>query len=207
MIRRRLLTCLSALSLILCVGTAVLWVRSYRTTSAIVKTRHYASESGSAGGHTTIESRRGEITWTWYEWSQPGAYSGQHQIPGLRFMESEAKPRKDDLWLYCWERSIDPHRVWRSYMLFGCGFHSEWYDDEISDGLVVTTVYRAASVPYWIVALIFAALTSLLLRRQWKLRQVRMGCCPTCGYDLRATPERCPECGRVSLEGGGEQPI
>jgi len=28
MIRRRLRTCLSALSLILCVGTAVLWVRS-----------------------------------------------------------------------------------------------------------------------------------------------------------------------------------
>jgi hypothetical protein len=58
---------------------------------------------------------------------------------------------------------------------------------------------RGAAVPLWLLAAVFALPATVpaagrLLRR----RPQPAGACPACGYDLRATPDRCPECGRPS---------
>jgi hypothetical protein len=44
-----------------------------------------------------------------------------------------------------------------------------------------------------------AILSFIYIRRMTNLRsRAKRGLCLGCGYDLRATPERCPECGRVA---------
>jgi hypothetical protein len=51
-------------------------------------------------------------------------------------------------------------------------------------------------VPYWLFALISGIPSFIYLRRQLAVRRHRgEGLCRRCGYDLRATPDRCPECG------------
>jgi hypothetical protein len=57
-------------------------------------------------------------------------------------------------------------------------------------------------VPFWFVILISAPVPCVWLarwaRQRQRSRRRKRGGCEQCGYDLRATPGRCPECGRVT---------
>jgi hypothetical protein len=45
--------------------------------------------------------------------------------------------------------------------------------------------------------IVFIASFVLLRRRRLKANRIAAGFCPVCDYDLRATPDRCPECGKT----------
>lgn len=52
----------------------------------------------------------------------------------------------------------------------------------------------------WMLLAITALLpTAWLIRRRRKRRVEAAGICSNCGYDLRATPDRCPECGAIPV--------
>ena len=56
------------------------------------------------------------------------------------------------------------------------------------------------TLPAWFPALLFAILPAFWLRRRRiERKRNRIGFCQKCGYDLRATPQRCPECGTAVL--------
>jgi hypothetical protein len=55
---------------------------------------------------------------------------------------------------------------------------------------------RHLSIPFWLLIVLTATAGWLLGRRNWIVRRrVINGQCPACGYDVRATPDHCPECG------------
>jgi hypothetical protein len=75
-------------------------------------------------------------------------------------------------------------------------------------GVPVSVVEWTLHLPYWVIIAISSLLPLLWLARRLRNRHAP-GCCRKCGYDLRATPERCPECG-TPVEPGrvtGFQPV
>src|SRR5438067_12482089 len=70
------------------------------------------------------------------------------------------------------------------------GFAFRW------DNRASRTSYRGVAIPIWAVEVTAAIIASWMVRSARRNRRLSMpGICSKCGYDLRATAERCPECG------------
>ena len=69
---------------------------------------------------------------------------------------------------------------------------------------------RYVAAPAWFIVSLSAVLPALALRRHLRTRRAARRTaanrCPTCNYDLRATSDRCPECGQVPPRYTARQP-
>jgi predicted amidophosphoribosyltransferase len=63
---------------------------------------------------------------------------------------------------------------------------------------MMTTPLRAYVVSDWAIVLLLALAPAIWLLRT--LKPHAPGCCRHCGYDLRGTPDRCPECGTQATQ-------
>ncbi len=58
---------------------------------------------------------------------------------------------------------------------------------------------RWVVLPIWMLSVVSAVIPiGWLWHRRRIARRTRAGVCRACGYDLRATPEQCPECGALA---------
>jgi hypothetical protein len=171
---RRLFTILSAMSLVACLSVAMLWVRSYWTVDSITRRGHPDSEQRQSV--TTISSWHGQFSCVVVQHSIVFADSADWHFLG---------------WTY-WQKQLDPLNFSPPR---GGSFEFNFRTDRGSQA-----VMSVASIPQWMFLLFFGALPTFWLILRRAARRRRSGCCTTCGYDLRATPDRCPECGTVSAK-------
>jgi hypothetical protein len=89
---------------------------------------------------------------------------------------------------FCRRTSVPTLDPWNRNWL---GFGTDAYLDQGFRGWE-----RWIAIPYWSILCTTAALPLAHLAAYVKRRRSHQtGFCVQCGYDLRATPERCPECG------------
>ena len=163
---RRLLNVLTALSLLLCVPVVALWVPSHQSSRAVYWV--WDASSGRRWSVSLMESR-GVLSAGVGRWGASGqSHRNHYEQPGLHY---------------------DIDLPWRFGIVFGARHH-------VSP--VGGAVYDSVVVPVWLVASLGIAPGAFRAVRWAQRRRLltrRTGHCRRCGYDLRATPGRCPECG------------
>jgi hypothetical protein len=183
----------TALSLLLCAATVVLWVRSYRWVDVVTyrteptappECRQYEVAAGSVAGRLGFQLTRVEYRVL----DGYGAGVDVRQRSLARFYWDRSERARGDV--------EDDPPVGAPGARGVLGFTADARVREAWVGNGITWRDRRLVLPYWCPLVLAAAVpTAALLRRRLRRRRSRRGLCPACGYDLRATPERCPECG------------
>jgi hypothetical protein len=169
---RRTLTL--ALSLVLCLLVLACWVRSYWVRDCW--------SWGTPHSDNILASSAGRLLYADAEWP--------NTIP-IRKLERRAEQRSAPFW-------IDHVDHTDGFHVLGFEFTREafpYHQGNVTLSFFLP-VWRVIAIPYWapfaLLTLHPLARTLAPLHRTRRRRQLR---CVACGYDLRASPGRCPECG------------
>lgn len=171
---RRVFTAASAVSLLVCGATVVLWVQGYRQPTEFL----WPGTRASDGYHLNLHgaSWRGQLA---------VARCFETYDYGGHFKLLKISTRDDINEAMDWDGVLERA-------------HARWGFAAAIPPTPGTAGEFVVAAPCWFLTLFFAITpcvwVGIGLRRR---RRVESGECATCGYDLRASTDRCPECGTV----------
>jgi len=209
---------LKSLGLLVPLSTAtLLWLCSFWRGSLITVALP------SVGGCGAMLSSGG-IVLNWAAAHGNDGPSFRHRIVGLEVLS--VWPRYEaqtflvgEMESVSWNLTVNtPPTAWKLSDNWGSGFvqsgsKQEWSNHGFTyateraywSNLVENIYCHDLLVPRWATTLgfIFAWIGTLLLVRRWReqSQRLRLGLCLSCGYDVRASGNRCPECGAVFKSG------
>jgi len=183
---RHLFTFVSAVSLLLCVAVCVLWVRSVRNQGWVCFKTY-----GPANCYAfTLGNYPGRLAFAiaWQRADAPPVKAGNWTLPPLSARErwtswSGVVPAGYDGYT---DAARQPGRHHWAGVVW-------WTGRSLSGGNADLLLPHRYVVT--VLALLTAACAWPAVKRR---RRAKRHLCLRCGYDLRASPERCPECGTVS---------
>jgi hypothetical protein len=186
-VRRKLFNLATAVSLVLCVAVAGLWAISY-TGRIDLYSRFFLGRYD------------GDRRWLGYYLA---GCDGQLSFE-LEQINYAARPTSKPVNRWSAEEAVGLYTPTMRVLPFEgkWGFHfANWYTPGPFGQLAVLRI----GIPCWSLVLTTAPLPLFVLASRLAHRR-RDGRCPTCGYDLRATPARCPECGTATASPASDTP-
>lgn len=172
-VKRRLFTIVSAVSLVLCIGmvAAWMWMRGWHAEGCQFA-RYVVSEEDEASCAVWMDGQVGGWATLNFAYHNPdcfGQYLQEGSLAGIRFERESIEPPAFGGY------AADPGAA------EGVPLHWEL---DVPVGYVIVVLLILPGEWMW-----------LLQRDRRRMRRERLGVCVRCGYDLRASKERCPECG------------
>lgn len=166
---RMILRIASVVSLICFLASIALWTRSYFATDLVA----YSSKSDLVSVRGFVSSS-GDLLVAWVD-NLPRSY-GQNDD-----FHIESDPPRE-LTAFGDQEVFAP--------LKRVGIRASTYSNRLGINTGWDLIF-----PWWFITIATAVLPAWRIVQHRRQRRHKAGTCRACGYDLRATPDRCPECG------------